>query len=306
MAPQQFLLRGPSLEDITRQAAELYGSDARIVSADRVLDSGLGGLLGRRHIEATVVLPDPVVRLLPAVEPDIPHALGARAGIAALLDDADTAEDRLRTSAFPAAASPAPAVSTEAEDFDALLERLRGEMEAPAERVPVLLGGAGDLVLVIGPGETPFSVVRSMAAREPGAYSPVSAGETPAGEPPAGERLEEDWPHLEDVRDATAARAQGVESSTAVLAALRLRAFDRLGSQLGRAAALRPDQVWLAVDARHKPDETAEWVEAARSRFSVTALAVVGALETLSPQTVNSLGIPVGWVDSSPAPRTVL
>lgn len=298
MAPQQYLLRGSSLEDVARQAVELYGREARIVSADRVLDGGLGGLLGRRHVEATVVVPEAAATILPPVEPALPHALGARAGIAALLDDADAFEDRLHGAAARPAGS--PPVSTEAEDFDALLERLRSEMDAPEERVPVLLDGPGDLVLVIGPGDTPFSVVRSMAAGRSEAYSPASAGGPP------GEQSVPEWPHLADFRDATAARAHGVESATTVLAALRLQAFDRLSPQLGRAAALRPDQVWLAVDARHKAAETAEWVEAASAAFAVSALAVVGALETRTPQTVNSLGIPVGWVDCSPAPRTVL
>ncbi|HKU11292.1 MAG TPA: hypothetical protein VJQ61_08695 [Sinomonas sp.] len=281
---------------MTRQAVDLYGPEARIVSADSVLDPGLGGLLGRRHVEATVMVPTPIVRLAPMVDPAGPHTLGARAGIAALLDDADTAEDRIHAfqTAAPGARPSGPPVSTEAEDFDALLERLRSQMDAPEERVPVLLDGPGDLVLVLGTSDTAFAVVQSMAARLPEAFSLTSAGEL------------SEWPHLEDVRDATAARAEGVESGTTVLAALGLRAFDRLGPQLGRAAALRADQVWLAVDARHKAEETAEWVEAAKARLTVSALAVVGARETRTPETVNTLGIPLGWVDGSHAPRTVL
>ncbi|WP_156144215.1 hypothetical protein [Sinomonas humi] len=299
MAPQQYLLRGSSLEDVTRQAVELYGPEARIVSADSVLDPGLRGLMGRRHVEATVTVPTPIARLAPSVDPAGPHALGphaleARAGIAALLEDADRAEDGFLAAA-PGARPSAPSVSTEAEDFDALLERLRTQMDAPEERVPVLLDGAGDLVLVVGRGETALAVVQSMAARLPEGFSLVSAG-----------GLSGDWPHLEDVRDAVAARAEGVESGTTVLAALGLRGFDRLAPQFGRAAALRPDQVWLAVDARHKAEETAEWVEAAKARLTVSALALVGTGETRTPETVNALGIPLGWVDGSRAPRTVL
>ncbi|MDP5226324.1 MULTISPECIES: hypothetical protein [Arthrobacter] len=282
MAPQ-YLLEGRSLDALTRKALELYGPTARIVHAERVLDGGLAGLMGRRHIEATVHVPGTAKPAPPSAA--VPHLLDGRAGIAALLEDADRAETALHPTS--------PAVSTQAPVFDDLLRRLRADTGEP--RVPALPGTAGELVLVVGRGGTALDVVRSIAAREPQQWALATAGDLVA-----------DWPHLEITRDAIAARADAVERSRAVLTAFSLGPLDALAHSLGIAATLTPDRVWLAVDARHKPDETAEWVQAASSLLAVDALAVVGAGETRTPHTVNGLGIPVGWVDGSPAPRTVL
>jgi hypothetical protein len=282
----QYVLRGGSLDAVSREAVALYGPGARIVRAERVLERGLAGLLGRRHVEATVLVPE-----LPAAErPDVPYALAGRAGIAALLDDADRAE----------AAMHAPEVSTQGERFDALLEQLRGEFDATEPRVPQVLDGVGDFVLVIGRDGAALDVAQCMAAREPERWTLATAGDLVA-----------DWPHLEALLEAVAARADAVERSVAVLAAFTLGPLETLGKSVEAAGALKPDQVWLVVDARHKPDETAEWVEAASSclrtaGLAVDALAVVGAGQTRTPHTVNALGVAVGWVDGSPAPRTVL
>ena len=105
---QQFLLRGTTLEDASRQASELYGPAARIVRAERVLDGGLGGFLGRRHVEVTVHIPDDGEPAVVAVEPAGPHVLTGRAGIAALLDDADRAEDEFLADASPLASPYGP------------------------------------------------------------------------------------------------------------------------------------------------------------------------------------------------------
>ena len=300
---QQFLLRGESLEDASRQAAELYGPEARIVRAERVLDGGLGGFLGRRHIEVTVHVPDDGERAVVAVEPAVPHALAGRAGIAALLEDADRAEEALH------AAPPAAAISTQAVGFEELLERLGSEVVLEP-RVPTLLAAPGDLVLVAGLGDAAFGVARGMAAdgsrRE--LYS-CGAEPIPGVADPGSLRigsLRLAGLPLGGLRDATAARARGVETETAAVVACSLGSLADGLPQLGLAAALRADQVWLVVDARHKADETAEWVEAVCGELPVDALAVVGAGETATAHTVNSLGIPVGWVDGTRAPRTVL
>ncbi|NUP74394.1 MAG: hypothetical protein HOQ07_07075 [Sinomonas sp.] len=282
---------------MSRQAAELYGPEARIVRAERELDGGLGGFLGRRHIEVTVHVPDDGDRAVVAVEPAVPHVLAGRAAIAALLDEADLIEDALRPTAEPP-------LSTEAVGFDELLERLRGEMILEA-RIPALLSAPGDLVLVAGLGEAAFGVARSMAADgsrwELRSAGPESLpGLADFGHPRLGSAP------LGVLRDATAARARGVETETAVVVACDLGPVADGLPHLGLAAGLCADQVWLVVDARHKPDETAEWVSAVKSQVPVDALAVLGARETRTAHSVNELGIPVGWVDGSPAPRTVL
>ncbi|WP_415855486.1 hypothetical protein [Sinomonas sp. G460-2] len=340
---QQFLLRGTTLEDASRQAAELYGPEVRIVRAERVLDGGIGGFLGRRHVEVTVHVPDDGEPAVVAVEPAIPHVLAGRAGIAALLDDADRTEDSLRAAGRPsgsAAASAAStavrqtvsravspeAVSTQAVGFDELLERLRSEVVLD-ERVPVPLSAPGDLVLVAGLGDTASCVARDMA--RDGSRWELYDASLDLGSADVGDSDSEGQPQgslspglspgslrlgslrlggasLRSRRDAMAARARGVETETAVVVACSLGSVADGLPFLGLAASLGADQVWLVADARHKPEETADWVAAARAHLPVDALAVVGARETRTAHSINGLGIPVGWVDGSPAPRTVL
>jgi hypothetical protein len=296
---QRFLLRGGSLDELAREAAELYGVDARIVRAERVLDAGLAGFLGRRHLEVTVHVPDAGDFEVVPVEPAV-HQLGGRTGIAALLESADSTEEHLnaslggRTGSHPLRQS----VSTESLDFAELLTRLGTEVRAAA--VPAPLSAPGDFVLVLGLENSADLVIRSMveptALPGAGGWDLYSAGA--AGLP--------DRPHLAGWWDVVRARALGVETGTAVLAACDLGLAAEGLPHLGAAAALAPDQVWLVVDARHKPDETGEWVDLVRETMRVDALAVIGASETRSADTVNRLGIPLGWVDGSPAPRTVL
>ena len=66
-------------------------------------------------------------------------------------------------------------------------------------------------------------------------------------------------------------------------------------------AALSADQVWVVVDAGRKHEDTARWVGVLSAQLNVTAVAVVGAAETGSPESVNGLGLPVGWIDGRPA-----
>lgn len=290
---QQFQLRGATLEDLAREAAETFGSAARIVRAERVLDAGLGGFLGRRHIEVTVHVPDEGEPPVVAVAPAVPHLLQARTGIAALLEDAESAEDALGVGAHGVRR---PSVSTEETDFDSLLRRLRREVDADA--VPVPLSGPGDLVLVVGLGETAADVARSVAEfQKPGA--PWTLFGSGACDMPGRPYLAGRW-------DAGSARALAVEEGRAALVACSLGMFSAGLPHLGSAAELGADQVWLVVDARHKSEDTAEWVECVRSALAVDALAIIGAAETRAPHTVNRLGIPLGWVDGSPAPGTVL
>lgn len=311
---QQFQLRGASLEDLTREAAETYGAAARIVRAERVLDGGLGGFLGRRHIEVTVLVPDdddPVVTLAPAV----PHALTARTGIAALLQEAESAEDALHTADRPTTGrsgggpaegpvdgAPPRAVSTEATDFEALLQRLRREVDAGD--VPAPLSAPGDLVLVLGVGGAAGAVAQSMAEHAGLAEHPRQEARWELYG--AGAVVLADRPHLAGRWDAVTARAAAVEAGRAALVACSLGTVADGLPHLEGAAELAADQVWLVVDARHKPEDTADWADRVRGTLPVDALAVLGAGETRTAHTVNRLGIPLGWVDGSPAPRTVL
>lgn len=301
---QQFQLRGSSLEDLAREAAQTYGATARIVRAERVLDGGLGGFLGRRHIEVTVHVPDEDEPAVVAVTPDVPHVLDARTGIAALLEEAESAEDALQFGAAPRVVGERAgrSVSTEATDFDALLHRLRREVDAGA--VPAPLSSPGDLVLVLGLEAAAGIVARSFAEHSLLAEHPGPEARWQLFG--AGAVGLDDRAYLAGRWDATAARALAVEDARAALVACSLGTVAAGLPHLEAAAELGADQVWLVVDARHKPEDTAQWADRVRSTLAIDALAVLGAGETRTAHTVNRLGIPLGWVDGSPAPRTVL
>ena len=341
---QQFLLEGRSLDELAREATHLYGDGARIVRAERVLDAGLAGFLGRRHLEVTVEVPDSRVPRVVPIQPAL-HVLGDRAGILALLDSADRAEDDVNadvtdaaadvtgdaagdvgsgaftreadTDAPPATATAAGAaptantapasgdpVSTESAGLSDLLARLgddRDRTRRDTERVPVLLSAPGDLVLVVGLDDTARHVADTMVDASAAADGHVGhvlhgAGDT---DPRGTSYLAGRW-------DAARARALAVESGTTVLVACGLGPTSAGLPHLEAAAALGADQVWLVVDARHKPDDTNAWVDHVLASVEVDALAVVGAGESRSAHTVNDLGVPVGWKDGEPAPRTVL
>jgi hypothetical protein len=296
---QQFLLRGRSLEQLALEATELYGVAARIVRAERVLDAGLAGFLGRRHVEVTVQVPNAGNPRVGPVEPAV-HVLPGRSGIAALLDSADTREDDVNAPIAGRSGTrrPGQPVSTESSGFAELLTRLGDDVRA--EVVPAPLSAPGDLVLVLGLEESAHGVTRSMAD------VPPRRGAAGRQLYSAGHLGVPGRPHLAGRWDAVAARALAVETGSVVLASCDLGAVAAGLPHLGAAAALAPDQVWLVVDARHKSDETREWVEHVRRAVGVDALAVVGAGESRSAHTVNRLGVPLGWVDGRPAPRTVL
>ncbi len=311
----QFLLEGRSLDELTREATELYGAGARIVRADRVLDAGVAGFLGRRHLEVMVEVPDPSDAGVPAApagsvltgpaHPATPaHALNDRAGILALLDHADSDEDDVNADLIDRAAfvPVTPDLSTESTELTELLARL-GEDRA-GRAVPTLLSAPGDLVLVVGLGDSARHVTASMAAAAGddaaggGGWAVYGTGTGTAGSP-ARPRLGGRW-------DAVRARALAVEVRAAVLVDCDLGSPTAGLPHLYGAASLGADQVWVVVDARHKPDETRAWVDRVRSVTDIDALAVIGAGESLSAHTVNGLRLPVGWVDGLPAPRTVL
>jgi hypothetical protein len=103
---------------------------------------------------------------------------------------------------------------------------------------------------------------------------------------------------LTDRRSALLARADGVERGTVVFCAFGVEPG---ADPVHSLAAIDPDQVWVVVDAGRKPEDTQRWVDRITAVVDVAALAVVGAASTATPHTVNTLGIPVGWVDGAPA-----
>lgn len=236
------------------------------------------------------------------------HLQGA--AIAALLEEADAAELSLHR--------PAPAgVSTESRDFAELLEQLGTGLRTPTDPpaaapaaavgspahpaavapgnaagapAPAPLTGVGDLVLLIGLGEDAMDTALAMSMASGGADVRT------AGELSAYGHL-----HVDGRQSATAARAHAVVTERTVLVAFGLGKARNALARVPSVAALSADQVWVVVDAGRKHEDTARWVGVLSAQLNVTAVAVVGASETGSPESVNGLGLPVGWIDGRPA-----
>jgi len=239
----------------------------------------------------------------------------ARAGeeFAAVLDQVRTlvglpvpevaAPERAVALAVPPARTPAAPGPPAAPSTGSAGSALRAELErlgVPAHLLgtgPVTLGGVlgrlprppapprgpGQLLVVVGEGDGPRAVARTLAVRwglpdgcvhEPDVAGPVVV---PPREPTS--------PQVVAVR-------VGTEHHDRALAAHAL-------------AAIAPDQVWAVTDARTKPADVTSWVTAVGAERRVDALAVQGLLDTAAPGTVLEPGLPVAWVDGVPASRLV-
>ncbi|WP_400159956.1 hypothetical protein [Arthrobacter sp. BPSS-3] len=168
----------------------------------------------------------------------------------------------------------------------------RSEAPAAPRRIPAPgpLRGTGDLVVLVGLGDDPLDTALDMSIAAGGADVRT------AGELSAYGHL-----HLDGRQSATAARAHAVETEQTVIAAFGLGKGRHALARLQALAALSPDQVWVVVDAGRKNADTARWINLVRSRLEIDAMAVVGAAYTSSPETVEALNIPVGWIDGKPA-----
>ena len=284
---------------------------------------GAGTPAGKYDAGAAAAASAPAARTAAQAGPTH-HLQGA--AIAALLEEADAAELSLHR--------PAPAgVSTGSRDFAELLEQLGTGLRTPtdppaaapaaaagaaagvfgspghpvavgspvhpavfapgsAEGVPAPapLTGVGDLVLLIGLGEDAMDTALAMSMASGGADVRT------AGELAAYGHL-----HVDGRQSATAARAHAVVTERTVLVAFGLGKARNALARVPSVAALSADQVWVVVDAGRKHEDTARWVGVLSAQLNVTAVAVVGASETGSPESVNGLGLPVGWIDGRPA-----
>jgi hypothetical protein len=314
---KQFRLKGPSLEAIREKAEKRYGAGARIVRAEKVTNPGIVGLFAANRFEATVeVLAEPPASARAVGSESTTAAAAAvpethpglqRTAIAALLEEADASERRLHAGTGTALAgttaapvSPEVPVSTARADFAGLLAQLGKEygpvataVERPAQRSiagprksPAPLAGAGDLVLLLGLGDDALGTALEMSMAAGGCDVRTGGKLTAFG-------------HLQilDRQGATAARAGAVVTGQTVLLAFGLGRPRDVAGQMALISALGADQVWVVADARRKPEDTAAWLAVLTEKLPVDALAVVGSEDTLSPGTVNGLGLPVGWRD---------
>lgn len=252
--------------------------------------------------------------------------------IAALLEEADAAEASLHRPSNPG-------VSTESPDFAELLAQLGAGLRPPAtpaptqpvqpvqpaqpepgvradrpagteqrnvfpapdadaapasgaarEAVPVPLTGVGDLVVLVGLGEDAMDTALAMSMAVGGADVRT------AGELSAYGHL-----HVDGRQGATAARAHAVVTERTVLVAFGLGKARNALARVPSVAALSADQVWVVVDVGRKHEDTARWVRVLSAQLNISAVAVVGAGETSTPESVNGLGLPVGWIDAGQA-----
>ena len=254
-----------------------------MVGVSSSMAGGIAGLFAHRLYRVEVDVPgaDPA---------DRPGTASAdRAGLSALLDDADAAERR-QLHPEPAA------LSTSSARFDALMADLGANTaqlqprspvaQSPLAAHPVPSAGPGDLVLVIGLGDDPLVAARWFSTAA-GQSPPAVAGRTIGGVQPA----------IGDRRSAVAARAAGVRAGEPVRVALGLGRSGLDDDAAYLIHLIGADQVWAAVDAGRKAEDTERWVRAVRTAARLDALAVLGTEGTATPDSVLGLGVRIGWIE---------
>jgi hypothetical protein len=281
VSPSRFQLEGASLDELNARVVNEYGPHAKIVAAEVVTTGGIQGFFAQRHFEVTVEVPDGSAQDAHAFD------LPARAGIAALLDGADEAE-----ASFTAGGG--PRLSTASLDFATIMADLTFNTATTPDpitpRGPGPLREAGDLVVIVGLGDDPLRVARAMAA--PGGSLRIAGELAFDGVPRDG------IARVEDRRTTLAARAEGVERGHSTFVAFGLTRDGRHSGGLGTLAKLHADQIWVAVDAGRKQEDSARWVRTIQTAVHVDGIAVIGSDATATPETVHELAIPVGWVES--------
>ena len=282
----RFRLDPAPLDRVAETVRERYGVAATVVSAEEVRVGGVGGFFARRFLDVVVDVPDPS-----HPEEWTAHRTGAFDALVANADRGDTLD-------LPIDASAVPPLSTESDAFTGVLEDLQryASPTAPVAtttrrkaRPVVLLKAPGDLVVIAGIGDDAMTVARSLAGQRGGAEI-VAGGAHPVGPGVA---------RVTDRKSAFSARARGVENGRATIVAYSIEPGEaRLAAHAAALAGIRPDQLWLAVDASRKPEDTAAWVNAVCTVVSVQALAVLRTAWTSTPDTVRALGLPEGWSDA--------
>ncbi|PYI66872.1 hypothetical protein CVV68_12305 [Arthrobacter livingstonensis] len=307
------------MEGLRWQLFDTYGSRARIIRAERVQTGGVFGIGATTSFEVTVEVdggpasnPAATYRGRSAAERAFRRPASTRRGLADLLADADDGDD--------AGSSPrAMVVSTQKPDFDAILGRMAERIgDGPGRHalaaavpdagvpgagvldsdvvdaglpdagtgVPQLSTVPGDLVVLVGLRDQPLRTAWTMAGALEGGVELRTSGDYRSNG--VGHVLI-DSPEVEKVQ------ALAAVDGKPLLIAFSVGA--RGSSSPSALASLRPDQLWLVVDAAHKPDDTQTWVRQVSWHAVPDALAVLGSADTATPETVNELGYPLGWVD---------
>jgi hypothetical protein len=320
VSPRLLQLDGGSLEELKAKVLAEHGTRARVVSVETVTTGGIGGFFGHRHYEITVEVQDaseaPLhygqvheassaqnsepakpaaaqraapVKPTPSAAPaaPVPQAAPAKSGLDALLDDAD-GEDTISyqqpDDGFP--------VSTSSREFANILDELESVTATPTANEPVkplpvpkLLASQGDLVVIVGLGADALPVAKSMAATVGRAEVATSGTLDATG-----------LARVADRRDALLARARGVERRETLFVAVGITSGGvHASSQATAIAQLRADQIWAVVDASRKVEDTARWIRKVSSVVQLDAVVGIQRDATMTPETINTLGLPVTW-----------
>jgi len=317
--PTHYLLEGESLAEIQRRAAAEHGPDARLISAEKVTTGGIGRFMAKSHYEAVVEVPESVVPQQSATTSGQESAPRG-SGLAALLDAADSAE--LRDSGLEAQDTPTPqnrrgrrTKSMDPSDFAKVLDsqafaiepangrRAAARVEEARRRscpavpavsskqnqkttVPTLLSGEGDLIVVVGPHTDALLVSARITG---GTYLRRNAGELAQELDLAAVSRRP----ITDRRGVLRARATAVEHNSTLLVALALGLPEERTEQLALLPVLEADQLWAAVDATRKPEDTAAWIQQLTAVRPVDGVLCLNAGYTSTPHTLHALGLPV-------------
>lgn len=280
--PSRYQLEGASLDELNARVLAEHGPLAKVIAVKAVTSGGISGFFASRRYEIEVDVPDGTAR--DAHTFDLP----TRAGIARLLDDADTAE------AISHYSDLIPRLSTHSVDFDSIMADLTYNtaaivplIDGPTVFRQTPLEAAGDLVVVVGLGDDPLQVARDMSQAS-GLRALSIAGAVAA----------DGYFRVKDRISALAARAAGVRENHSVFVALGISRGGLDDDSIAALEYLNADQVWVVVDVGRKTEDTARWVSAVHSHVHIDAIAVTGSDTTDTPETVHQLGIQVGWLES--------
>lgn len=330
------------MESLQWQLLEKYGNRARIIRAERIQVGGLFGLGASTSFEVTVEVDGqpgtiPALSGQPGAEKVISgKVVGARTGrpvkvwkgMSALLAQADNADGPAKD----------VTLSTQKPDFDVILDRMSERVTLPPANddgalvtelaakldpvaglvadlaadllrepvreadvsepsVPSPSTRPGDLILLVGLRDQPLAVARTMM-RE---LKRASGAELRT----AGDHRVEDVGHvIVDSGEVKKVQALAAVAGRPLLVAFSLG--ERTSSSPAVLSSVRPDQLWLVADAAHKSDDTAAWVRQVSWFTTPDAVAVVGSRDTATPETINELCYPIGWVDGQQAFATEL
>lgn len=302
------------MESLRWQIFERYGARARIIRAEKIQTGGLFGMGAVTSFEVTVEVDGRAAHMQRAETSSasvVRRPPTSRRGLADLLADADDGDS--------AKSSAALVVSTAKPDFDAVLGKVSAQLgvdsgsssmevfreinnrkgrragESILPETPRPSTIAGDLIVLVGLREQPLHV----------AWSMIGALEGGAELRTAGVHRSNGVGHV-FIDSAEVKKAQALAAVDGKPLVIAFSVGARGSSSPTALASVVPNQLWLVVDALHKPEDTQVWTRQTAWYATPDALAVLGSTETATPETVNELGYPVGWVDGYQATSATL